>query len=181
MGETCQGCPNATHFGWGRALCNSHIFAYSPISFAYFSTAAYCVLCRGMVNGEGPARAGRQPVMCLCVMCHRFPCCVISFFFLNMGNPHSPAHEDNLSTSSNETKKQNCVKCGKGQGGAKANYCITPQQREQFPHEPLTVKLTDSGEERLWCLCCGRPVAHEMKSSVKQHINNKSHQKREAK
>ena len=112
-----------------------------------------------MVNVQ--LELGRRPRTCLCVMCHRSLCCVISFFF-HMESPNSPAHEDCLSTSSNETKKQTRVRPRKGQGGAKANYCthITPQHRwEHFSHEPLTIRLTDSGEERLWCPCCGKPVA----------------------
>ena len=32
-------------------------------------------------------------------------------------------------------------------------------------------------EERLWCVCCGKPVAHETKSLVKLHIDNKSRQR----
>ena len=40
-------------------LCDLHIFAYSRIFFAYFSSLTYCVFCRGMVNGECPARAGQ--------------------------------------------------------------------------------------------------------------------------
>ena len=37
-------------------------------------------------------------------------------FFFNTESPDPPAHEDYLSTSSNETKKWNHVKRGKGQG-----------------------------------------------------------------
>ena len=58
-------------------------------------------------------------------------------------------------------------------GKVKARYStrITPQQRaEQFLEEPFTVKMTDAGEKP-WCLCCGKPVGHEMRSLVKQHIS----------
>ena len=36
------------------------------------------------------------------------------------------------------------------------------------------MKMTDAGE-KLWCSCCGKPVGHEMRSLVKQHINSASH------
>ena len=113
-------------------------------------------------------------------MCDRFLCCVISFFFFGTWKVQTPLHmKITCQHQAMRRNKRNRVKHGKGQRrGAKAKYCtcITPQQRrEQFPHEPLTAKLTDSGEERLWCLCCGKPVAHEMKSSVKWHIFSRHH------
>ena len=138
-----------------------HIFQGLPVVF--------CVEGWSMVKVQ--LGLGRRAVTCLCVMRHRFLCCVI-FFCFNMESPDSPTHEDYLSTSSNEVKNRNRVKRGKGQGGGKAHYCTrtTPQQQGEFPHEPLAVKLTDSGEEGLWCLCCGKPVAQTRHTRCPNHV-----------
>ena len=55
------------------------------------------------------------------------------------------------------------VKRRKVQGGQKARYAtqISPAAPAvQYPNEPFTVKQTDAGE-RLWCMCCGKPVSHQ--------------------
>ena len=75
-----------------------------------------------------------------------------------------------LSTAgdSDSGKGKRPVKRGKGQGGQKARYAtqMTPAARAaQYPHKPFTVKQTDAGE-RLWCLCCGKPVSHQTKTYV---------------
>ena len=83
------------------------------------------------------------------------------------------------SGDSDSGKGKRPVKRGKGQGGQKARYATQmtlAAGAAQYPNEPFTVKQTDAGE-RLWCLCCGKPVSHQTKTFVESHINNKSHQK----
>ena len=74
---------------------------------------------------------------------------------------------------------------GLGQGGAKAKYCgqMTPQTRLSTMAssgtnvEMFDVRLTDSGGEKIWCLCCGKPVFHEQLTFMKSHMSTQGHKK----
>ena len=102
------------------------IFLHSPPHIFQGWPIVFCV--EGWSTVKIQLGLGRRPVMCLCVSCVTDSSAMLSPFFLNMESLDFPAREDYLSTSSNETKKRNCVERGKGQGGVNANYCtlITP-------------------------------------------------------
>ena len=92
----------------------------------------------------------------------------------------NPNHDDinDSALSDEECPPSTIRRCGLGQGGNTAKYCgqMTPQTRlstmasSSTNVEMFDVRMTDSGEEKNWCLCCGKPVSHEALTFMKSHI-----------
>ena len=59
-------------------------------------------------------------------------------------------------------------KRGLGKGGAAAKYCTmsVAARMAQFPDEPFEERLDLLNQPMMWCLACGKPVAHPTKSGA---------------
>jgi hypothetical protein len=71
-------------------------------------------------------------------------------------------------------------KRGLGKGGAAAKYCTmsVAARMAQFPDEPFEERLDLLNQPMMWCLACGKPVAHQTKSFVASHLIDEVMQKR---
>ena len=68
-------------------------------------------------------------------------------------------------------------KRGKGAGGSKKHYSkhITPQMRvDEYPTEPFEARQHAS-HVVLWCNACGKPISHDTKSILDQHLKKQIH------
>ena len=63
-------------------------------------------------------------------------------------------------------------KRGLGKGGAAAKYCtmFVAARMAEFPDEPFEERLDLLNQPMMWCLACGKPVAHQTKSFVASHL-----------
>ena len=70
-------------------------------------------------------------------------------------------------------------KRGLGKGGAAANYCTmsVASRMAQCPEEPFEEQLGSFNQSIMWCLGRGKPVSHQTKTCVKQHVNSYTHKK----
>ena len=68
-------------------------------------------------------------------------------------------------------------KRGLGKGGAGAKYCTMSVAicMAQFPNEPPEELLDLQNNPIMWCLACGKPVAHQTKSYADTHLRRKCH------
>ena len=65
-------------------------------------------------------------------------------------------------------------KRGLGKGGAAAHYCTmsVASRMAQFPEEPFEERLGSLNQSIMWCLDCGKPISHQTRTCVKQHIDS---------
>ena len=92
----------------------------------------------------------------------------------------SPTEFENpTSDASSGERTQKKRKRGLGKGGAAANYCTmsVASRMAQFPNEPFEERVGSLNQSVMWCLGCGKPVSHQTKTSVKQHVDSQTHQK----
>ena len=82
---------------------------------------------------------------------------------------------DGFGTNSPGPEKKR--KRGLGKGGAAAKYCTmsVPARMAQFPDEPFEERLDLLNQPMMWCLACGKPVAHQTKSFVASHLTRQCH------
>ena len=91
-----------------------------------------------------------------------------------------PSQFENLtSDASSDDRTQKKRKRGLGKGGAAAHYCTmsVASRMAQFPEEPFEESLGSLNQSIMRCLACGKPVSHQTRTCVKQHIDSKIHSK----
>ena len=99
----------------------------------------------------------------------------------------NPNHDDinDGAPSDEECPPSTIRRRGLDQEGNKAKYCgqMTPQTGLSTMASSGTnvvmfdVRVTDSGEGKKWCVCCGKPVSHEALTFMKSHIQTQGHKK----
>ena len=92
----------------------------------------------------------------------------------------SPTEFENpTSDASSGERTQKKRKQGLGKGGAAANYCTmsVASRMAQLPNEPFEERVGSLNQSVMWCLGCGKPVSHQTKTGVKQHVDSQTHQK----
>ena len=80
-------------------------------------------------------------------------------------------------SGTNSPGPQKKRKRGLGKGGAAAKYCTmsVAARMAQFPDEPFEERLDLLNQPMMWCLACGKPVAHQTKSFVASHLTRQCH------